>query len=141
MNSVKISVVSVLEAEDLEGAELGQHDEGHEHRTAENGQPGLAHGHPPEGRHPAQAQTPRHLLLGRIGVAQARRHGQEDERVDGQRHDEGGGPESAEGREDGPPAEADDEVGDAQGDHHQHGPEPPARELGPLDEPGRERSR
>ena len=88
---------------------------------------------------PAQAQAARHFLLGRIGVAQARRHGQEDERVDGQGHDEDGRPEASEGGKDGAPPEADHEVGNAERDHHQHGPETPARQSGALDEPGRHR--
>ncbi len=67
-----------VETEDLECAELGQHDQCDEHRAAEDGQAGLSHRHLPEGRQPAQAQAARHFLLGRVGVAQARRDGQED---------------------------------------------------------------
>ena len=126
------------ETQDLEGTELGQHHQGHQHRSPENGQTGLADGHPPKGAQPSQPEAPGHLFLGGIGVAQAGRHRQEDQRVDGHGHDQGGGPEAAEGREDGPPAEAHDEVGYAQGDHHQHGPEPAARDVGALDEPGRQ---
>ena len=111
-----------VEAEDLERAELRQHDQRDEHRAAENGQAGLSHRHLPERRHPAEAQAARHFLLGRVGVAQARRNGQEDERVDSQRHDENGRPEAPEGGEDGAPSEADHEVGDPERDHHQHGP-------------------
>ncbi len=128
-----------VEAEDLEGAELGQHDQCDEHRAAENGQTGLSHRHLPECRHPAEAQAARHLLLGRIRVAQARRDGQEDQRIDGQRHDENGRPEAPEGGKDGAPTEADHEVGYPERDHHQHGPVTPTRQPGALDEPGRDR--
>ena len=124
-------------AQDLEGAELGQHHQPDQHRPAEDGQTGLADGDPPERLEPTESETPGHLFLRRVGVAQVGRHREVDERVHGQRHDQHGGPEPAQGREQRVPAETDHEVRDAEGDHDGDGPNGTARDLGAFDEPGR----
>ena len=128
------------EAEDLEGAELGQADEGDEHAAAEDGQSGLADGDLPERPQASEAEAAGHLFLCRVGVAQVGGDREEDERVHGEGHDQDGGPEAGEGREDGLPPEADDEVRDPERDDDQHRPHAPARQRGALDEPGQQRA-
>ena len=116
-----------LVAQDLEGAELGQHDQPDEDRSPEDRQPGLAHRDRPEGAHPAEPEAARHLLLRRVRRAQAGRHREEHQGVDGQGHHQHGGPEPADGRKDRSPSEAHDEVRDAEWDDDQDGEEPAAR--------------
>ena len=86
---------------------------------------------------PAGAQAAGHLLLGRVGVAQAGRHRQVDERVDRERHHQHRAPEAGHRGAERGPAEADHEVGDGQRHHDEHRPDPPAGQVGALDQPGR----
>ena len=125
-----------LVAEDLERAELGQHDEPDENGPTENGHLRLSHGDGPEGSHPTHPQTARHLLLCRIGRSETGGDGEEHERVDGEGHHEDCSPEPSERGKQGPPAETDHEVRDPEGNHHEHGEQATERQIGPLDEPG-----
>ena len=125
-----------LVAQDLEGAELGQHDQPDQDGSAEDGQTGLAHRDRPERAHPAQSEAARHLLLGRVRAPQAGGHREEDQGIDGQGHHQHGGPEPADGGEDGAPSEAHHEIRDAERDHDEDGEETAAGHVRPLDEPG-----
>ena len=129
-----------LVAEDLEGAELGQHDQPDQDRAPEDGQAGLTHGDGPERPDPAQAEAARHLLLRRVRRPQAGRDRKEDQRIDGQRHHQHGGPEAGDGGEDGLPSEAHDEVRDAERNHDEDGQETATRNVRPLDEPRGQRA-
>ena len=82
-------------------------------------------------------EATRHLLLGRVGVAQAGRHRQVDQRVDRQGHHQHRAAEAGDAGAERRPAEADHEVGDGQRHHEQHGPDPAARQVGAFDQPGR----
>ena len=82
------------EPEDLEGAVLGQDDKGDEEAAAENSPARLAEGDAEEGGEATDPQAAGDLLLARVRTAQARRHGQVDERVDGKRHHENCSPKT-----------------------------------------------
>ena len=82
-----------LVAEDLEGAVLGQDDQGHQEAAPEDGPAGLADRDPQEGADAAEPEAAGHLLLAGIGAPQAGRHRQVDQRVDGEGHDQYRAPE------------------------------------------------
>ncbi len=69
-------------------------------------------------------------------LASAVRAGQVDERVQRQRHDHHRRPVAVQAGIERDPAEADDEVGDAERQHEQHRPQPPRGQRGALDAPG-----
>ena len=126
-----------LVAEDLERAVLGQQHQGHQQAAAQDRAAGLAQRDPDERAHAPDAEAAGHLLLARVGGAQAGRDRQVDQRVHGERHHHD---RTAEAVHPGPqrrPAEADHEVGDGQRHHDQHRPDPPAGQVGALDAPGR----
>ena len=125
-----------LVAQDLEGTELGEHDQADQDGSPENGDAGLPDRDGPERPYPAEPETARHLLLRRVRRPQAGGDGKEDQRIDGQGHDQHGGPESADAGKDGPPPEAHHEIRDAKRDHDEDGQEPATRDIRPLDEPG-----
>ena len=128
-----------LEAEDLEGAVLGEHHERHEHAAPEDRAACVPERHAPERPQPPEPEAARDLLERRVGVAQARRDRQVDERVDRERHDERRTGHAADRREQRLPAEARHEVRDADRDDDEDGPQPPRRQVGALDAPGGER--
>ena len=99
---------------------------------------GLPEGHAQEGPDASDSQAACDLLQTGVGASQARRHGEIDERVDGEGHDEHRAPETLHPRGERRPAEAHDEVGDREGDDDEHRPEPAAGEVGALDAPCRQ---
>ncbi len=89
-------------------------------------------------RHPAHPEAAGRLLLTRIGAPQAGGDRQVHQRVHGQGHDDHRAAEPVHPRGQRRPPEADHEVGDGEGHHDQHGPHPPAGQVGALDAPRRE---
>ena len=126
-----------LVAEDLKRAVLGQDDERDEQTSAEDRPSGLAEGDPPERLQAPGAEAARDLLLAWVGAAEARGDRQIHERIDREGHHEHGAAEALHPCAERRPAEADDEVRDRERHDHQHRPDPPARQVGALDEPRR----
>ena len=73
-------------AEDLEGAVLGQQGQGHQDAPAEEGRPGLGHGHPAEGGQAGETEGSGHFLLAGVGTPKGCGHRQVDEGIEGQGH-------------------------------------------------------
>ena len=96
-------------------------------------------GDAPERPQSAGAEAVRHLFLGWVGVAQAGRHREVDERIDGQGHHQHGPPVPGHGRAERGPTETHDEVRNGERHHQQHCPDPAARKVGALDQPCRAR--
>ena len=121
-------------AQDLEGPVLGQQGQGHQQAAAEDGQPGLAHGDPPEGGAagpgpgcgpPPPAPGRRWRRLAATGRYTSGYTARVMTRTAPQKPPSPG----TERR----PAEGDDEVGDAQRHDHQHRPDPAAGQVGALE--------
>ena len=96
----------------------------------------LAQRDPREGGNRAQTQAAGHLLLGAVGPPQGGRDGDVHQRVEAERHDQGGAGQTLDGRGDRMPGVADHEVGNGDGQDDEDRPDPPAGEIGPLQQEG-----
>ncbi len=126
-----------LEAEDLERPELGEEDQRHEQRAAEERGADLVQRHPRERPDPAEAQAARDVLEARVGSPERGGDGQIDERVAAERHHEHRAPVAGHAGRDRDPAVAEHEVRHRERQHEHDRPEPPPREVRTLDAPRR----
>ena len=118
-----------LEAEDLEGAELGQQDQRHEQHPAEQRRPDLVQRHAEERPQPPAPEPARDVLEARVGAPQRRRDRQVDERVAAERHHEHRSPVPVHGGVDRDPAVGDHEVRHRQRQHEHDRPEAPPGQV------------
>ena len=126
-----------LVAEDVERPVLGQQDHDDEQAAAEDGHLRLPQRDAEEGLDPAGAEAARHLFLRRVGVAEAGRDRQVDQRVDRQRHHQNRAAEARHIGADRRPPEAHHEIGNRQRHHQKHRPHPSAGQVGALRQPRR----
>ncbi len=129
-----------LVAENLEGAELGQNHEADEDTAAKDRPPGLGERDPKEGLHPAEAETPRHFLESRVRATKTRSDGQVDEGIDRERHHEDRSLKAVDPRPERGPTEAHHEVGNREGQDHQHRPHVSTGQVRSLHEEGQPRA-
>ena len=125
-----------LVLDDLKSAVLGQQAERHEQAAAQHRRRDLAQRHPPERPPWSQPETASNLLQGRVYAARRGGDRQVHERIQRQRHDQHRGQVSVQPRLQRDPAEAHDEVGDAERQHQCHRPQAPAGQRRALHAPG-----
>ena len=114
-----------VEVDDLEGAVFGQQGQAHDQAAAGQGGSHLAQGDPGEGGDRAQTEAAGDLLLGTVGPPQGRRDRDVHQRVEPERHDQGGARQPLDGRGDRMPGVAHHEIGNGDRQDDQDRPDPP----------------
>ena len=129
------------EAQQREGAVLGQQVQRDDQAAAEQREAQLRQRHAPEDREGAQPEAARDVLERRVGAPQRGDRRQHDERVVRERRDEHGAPEAVDAVVQRDPGVAVDELGHGERQHEQDRPEAAARHVGALDAARRRRRR